>query len=492
VEGRSNKGATDGLGYHRRSLSTPEELIDAEALLASTSVEELALRADELVRSMEDPSALLAKPCSSLREAPDLLACFGLLLSGLAPLPGMRVLDFGAGSCWTSHFLSQLGCRVVAMDISEAMLDLGRRRYAEQPLFGEQPAPEFSVFDGHRMDVETGSVDRILCFDALHHVANIPTVVAEMARVLRPGGLAGFSEPGPNHSTDPQSQHEMRRYGVPERDLVIEDVWASASGSGFGEIEVAVFAPSPSWVSLDKFDAFMAPATTARPALVSRPSTRSVQSANRSGSTRKVAERAVHAFRPRGHAQIDRVLVQLQRISRLVAELGGPESARQAVAEVSHVRGQLGNRRMFILRKSGEEVRDSREATGLGAELRMEKVVVDAGPLITTVNVECSVRNSGANRWLASSGGKGAVLLGLRVRHGRHPAADHGRVALPGDRDLDPGDSVEVGFSTEIETPARGRDPVILELDMVSEGISWFAEVNGRPQEIRIGPYGEG
>ena len=47
---------------------------------------------------MEDPSALLAKPCSSLREAPDLLACFGLLLSGLAPLPGMRILDFGAGS----------------------------------------------------------------------------------------------------------------------------------------------------------------------------------------------------------------------------------------------------------------------------------------------------------------------------------------------------------------------------------------------------------
>ncbi len=115
---------------------------------------------------MEDPSALLAKPCSSLREAPDLLACFGLLLSGLAPLPGMRILDFGAGSCWTSHFLTQLGCRVVAMDISESMLDLGRRRYEQQPVFGEQPEPEFVVFDGHRMDLEDASVDRVLCFDA--------------------------------------------------------------------------------------------------------------------------------------------------------------------------------------------------------------------------------------------------------------------------------------------------------------------------------------
>lgn len=64
-----------------------EQLIDAEALLSSTSVEELAARADELVRSMVDPTALLAKPCGSLREAPDLLTCFGLLLSGLVRSP---------------------------------------------------------------------------------------------------------------------------------------------------------------------------------------------------------------------------------------------------------------------------------------------------------------------------------------------------------------------------------------------------------------------
>jgi 2-polyprenyl-3-methyl-5-hydroxy-6-metoxy-1,4-benzoquinol methylase len=226
----------------------PEELIDAEGLLASTSVEELAERADELVRSMEDPSALLAKPCGSLREAPDLLACFGLLLGGLAPLPGMTVLDFGAGSCWTSHFLTQMGCRVVAMDISEAMIDLGRRRYKEHPVFGSQPAPEFSVFDGYRMDLDDKSVDRVLCFDALHHVANTRDVLSEMGRVLRPGGLAGFSEPGPNHSKDAQSQHEMRRYGVPERDLVLEEVWAWGRQAGFDDLKVGVFAPSPQWV----------------------------------------------------------------------------------------------------------------------------------------------------------------------------------------------------------------------------------------------------
>ena len=102
-----------------------DRLIDAEALIAARSVEELAARADELVRSMEDPSALLAKPCSSSARSARSAHLFRSAAEWLAPLPGMTVLDFGAGSCWTSHFLTQLGCRVIAMDISEAMLDLG-------------------------------------------------------------------------------------------------------------------------------------------------------------------------------------------------------------------------------------------------------------------------------------------------------------------------------------------------------------------------------
>jgi len=243
---------------HVPGAARTEDLIDARALAGASSVEALAAKADELVRSMEDPTALLAKPCSTLREAPDVLSCFGMLLGALAPLPGMTVLDFGAGSCWTSHFLTQLGCRVVAMDVSEAMLDLGRRRFAQQPVFGERPEPTFSLFDGHTMALGDESVDRILCFDALHHVPNVPEVLREMARVLRPGAVAGFSEPGPEHSRHPQSQHEMRRYGVPEFDLVLEEVWRSASGGGFDRLSVAVFDPAPEWVDFHGLEAFLA------------------------------------------------------------------------------------------------------------------------------------------------------------------------------------------------------------------------------------------
>jgi SAM-dependent methyltransferase len=434
----------------------PDGLIDAHALASMSTVEELALRADELVRSMADPTALLAKPCSTMREAPDLLASFGMLLGALQPLPGMTVLDFGAGTCWTSHFLTQLGCRVVAMDVSPAMLELGRRRFTEQPLFGDRPEPSFSLFDGTRMDLADASIERVLCFDALHHVPNVPDVLAEMSRVLSAGGVAGFSEPGPYHSSDVQSQHEMRRYGVPEFDLVLEDVWAWASAAGFADLSVAVYSPFPQWVTLERFSAFLGERPGAGPssARVSAP--------------------------PSG---LRRTVFAAQRA---LGELRHPSTARAAYRQVDHVRETLRNRRMFVLSKAGKEVPDSRDFSGLAADLELEAVEVVSGHSTTTVRGVCRVRNTGNNRWLASSAGRGAVLLGLRVGRGARPATDHGRVALPGDAPVDPGTAVVVPFVTDI-TDDGGEDVQRLELDLVAEGITWFAEVHGEPLVIELG-----
>jgi SAM-dependent methyltransferase len=440
--------------------ASSDGVIDARALAATSSVEQLAARADELVRSMEDPTALLAKPCSSLREAPDVLSCFGMLLGALAPLPGMTVLDFGAGSCWTTHFMTQLGCRVVAMDVSAAMLDLGRRRFEQQPVFGDRPAPSFSLFDGRTMGLPDGSVDRIMCFDALHHVPNVAEVLAEMGRVLRPGAVAGFSEPGPHHSRHPQSQHEMRRYGVPEFDLVLEDVWRWASGSGFDRLSVAVFNPGPQWVGLDQFTAFLAGG---------------VPDGGGPGPV------------PAGRGDLlGKVRGRLRTAGRLAAELRHVDAARAGFGHLAHVRATLRNRRMFLLHKAGTEITDSREATGLGVDLSVEDVEVVRGTGAVTVRGTCRARNTGHNRWLPSSAGQGAVLLGLRVARGAHPAADHGRVALPGDTGVDPGASVVVPFVTEVPVPGPGAEAVRLELDLVAEGIIWFAEVQGHPVEIPI------
>jgi len=227
--------------------------VDVPELVETRTVEEFAERAEGYFRAVEDPELLLAKPFNDPAETPDLLVTFGQVIRGLRVLPGMTVLDFGAGTCWTSRFLAQLGCRMVALDVSPTALDLGRRLFERLPVLGEPPEPEFLVFDGHRFELPDASVDRILSFDAFHHVPNPAEVIGEMARVLRPGGIAAFSEPGPFHSVQPASQYEMRNYGILESDVVIEDIWGWAERAGFVELRLCLFDPAPPWVDVRTF-----------------------------------------------------------------------------------------------------------------------------------------------------------------------------------------------------------------------------------------------
>ena len=228
--------------------------VDVAELIKTVSVEDLAKTAEGYFRAVENPDLLLSKPFSDLAETPELLVTFGQVLRGLRPLPGMRVLDFGAGTCWTSRFLTQVGCRVTALDVSPTALELGRRLYREMPVIGTQPEPEFLVYDGYRIDLPDGSMDRILSFDAFHHVPNPADVLREMARVLRPGGIAAFSEPNDRHSVTPQSQYEMRNYGIIENDIIIEDVWKWAEKAGFVEMRLCLLDSAPQWVDVDTFN----------------------------------------------------------------------------------------------------------------------------------------------------------------------------------------------------------------------------------------------
>jgi len=63
------------------------------------------------------------------QETPELLISFMHVLLGLKLAPEMVVLDFGAGSCWSSRYLTQLGMEVIAMDASPSALEIGRRLY---------------------------------------------------------------------------------------------------------------------------------------------------------------------------------------------------------------------------------------------------------------------------------------------------------------------------------------------------------------------------
>ena len=232
--------------------------IDVAALVEQTTIEALNQAAESYFASLTNWDHQLTKPFSQAHEAPTLLMDMSVLMQGLDLTAGATVLDFGAGTGWFARFLTQLGCRMILLDVSETALKMARELYERQPIIGDRPAPTFLLFDGRRIPLPDGSVDRVLSFHAFHHAPHPVAILEELGRVLKPGGIAGFAEPGPRHSRTPVSQFEMRNYGVVENDVDVHAIWRAAKTFGFRDLELAVFHGPPYRLSLDDFEDFLA------------------------------------------------------------------------------------------------------------------------------------------------------------------------------------------------------------------------------------------
>jgi 2-polyprenyl-3-methyl-5-hydroxy-6-metoxy-1,4-benzoquinol methylase len=105
------------------------------------------------------------------------------------PLSGQRVLEVGCGrGVGTQVILDRLGAaEVTAFDLDESMVALAQRRLQGRPA---------SVSVGDLCDIKeaAASMDTVIDFGVIHHVPDWQQGVAEIARVLRPGGLLLFEE----------------------------------------------------------------------------------------------------------------------------------------------------------------------------------------------------------------------------------------------------------------------------------------------------------
>lgn len=180
----------------------------------------------------------LRKPFANLLEAPAMLYHLGLALEALDLGVGHTVLDFGAGSGWVSRVLNRLGCRTISVDVSRTALLLGEEGFRHDPFVRAELGPRFVPYDGRSLPLEDACVDRVLCFDAFHHVPNPREALAELARVTRPGGRVVMVEPGAGHAHSAPSLYEGEHYGVLENELVLEQLIADARAAGFDDFEI--------------------------------------------------------------------------------------------------------------------------------------------------------------------------------------------------------------------------------------------------------------
>ncbi len=111
---------------------------------------------------------------------------------GARPLAGRRMLEVGCGAAGNLRFLLEHGAEVEGADISPKMIELATRLNAARGV--QFP---LHVIDGARLPHPDGSFDVVLTVTALQHNHDGPqldSLVAEIARVIRPGGEAWILE----------------------------------------------------------------------------------------------------------------------------------------------------------------------------------------------------------------------------------------------------------------------------------------------------------
>ena len=140
-------------------------------------------------------------------------------LHRMAPRPGQHWLDLAAGTGDLSRALSRrVGerGRVVAADISAPMLELGRDRLTDAGVVGNV---DFVLADAEQLPFADRRFDGVCIGFGLRNVTDKAAALADMARVIRPGGrlvVLEFSQvyvPALRPLYDAYSLHLLPRLG---------------------------------------------------------------------------------------------------------------------------------------------------------------------------------------------------------------------------------------------------------------------------------------
>jgi SAM-dependent methyltransferase len=104
----------------------------------------------------------------------------------------IAALDIGCGTGAVALELAARGHRTLGLDHSPDMLEIAQGRARR---LGVEEALELRKADVRKLPIGDGEIDFASCQGVLHHLPSPEACLAEMARVLRPGGIFFISEP---------------------------------------------------------------------------------------------------------------------------------------------------------------------------------------------------------------------------------------------------------------------------------------------------------
>ena len=107
---------------------------------------------------------------------------------------GKKLLDIACGSGGPAlRIAAKTGCSLVGIDLHEGAILMAKSLAAQWKLKNDV---EFRVVNASEpLPFPDGHFDGIICVDAINHIPDRPSVLAQWARLLKPGGRLLFSDP---------------------------------------------------------------------------------------------------------------------------------------------------------------------------------------------------------------------------------------------------------------------------------------------------------
>jgi len=146
-------------------------------------------------------------------------------------LPGRRILDLGSGMGGTSVALGLAGAAPLAFEYNRAYCDIIRLRAGRYNL--GLPVVNGA---GEQLPFGDASFDLVIAWDVVEHVQNPALLLAELARVLRPGGRVLLTVINRFAFRDPHYHLPLLNW-LPRRlaEAIIERRGRSKSGADFSD-----------------------------------------------------------------------------------------------------------------------------------------------------------------------------------------------------------------------------------------------------------------
>lgn len=129
------------------------------------------------------------------------------------PQPGEHVLDIGAGMGAGSMRAAKAGARVVAVEPTPFM-----RAALQARRICSRHRGKVDVADGtaEHLPVDDASIDAIWAVNTMHHWSDVEAGIAEVARVLRPGGRVVLVDEDFDDPTHPEHERFGTAQGADE------------------------------------------------------------------------------------------------------------------------------------------------------------------------------------------------------------------------------------------------------------------------------------